>query len=188
MRSLEYVLSLAIALSVGCGTTASIEHSWRSPTAKTGELTHVVTLCRSRNEAICRSAEDKLASRLAAKGVRAVPAYRVLNRDQLADRARALDALHAAGFNGLVTMRFVGREHTFVAYPSMDMYWGWGTEVVPETITRIEINAYSLANNQLVWSGISKSIDADNVHELIDDVTAVASHELLKQRVIVGTR
>ena len=158
MRSFHQVVSigaLALALMAGCGgSTASIEQSWRSPTATAGELTNVVTLCARRaNEGVCRSAEEKLASRLSAKGVRAVPGYRVLNRDEVFDRKSAITTLRAAGFDGVVTMRFVGQVQTLQAYPTMD--WYWGPDVYEETVNRIEINAYSLDDNQLVWSAIS---------------------------------
>ena len=73
-------------------------------------------------------------------------------------------------------------------YPTFDVYWGatWGTPV-PETIVRAEINAYSLPQDRLVWSAMSKSTDPDSVRELISDVSQVAANRLANEGVIART-
>jgi hypothetical protein len=81
-------------------------------------------------------------------------------------------------------MRFVDREQKL----DVDMYYGgyWGTAwdtVIPETIVRIEINAYALEGDRLVWSGLSKSVDPQNTSDLIDQVTGVVGKALAAQEV-----
>jgi len=174
------VLGLVIA---SCSSnTASIEQSWRAPEARRGELRNVVTVFVSRDGALRRNAEDKLAQRLARSGVRAAPAYRVLTTEELQDRPRAIARLRAANVDGVVVMRVVGKEQPT---GSLDVYsdlaWTAAYELIPETIVRIETNAYSLANNKLIWSAMSKSIEPANVDELIDDVTQVVTRELGRQ-------
>lgn len=195
MPRLERIVSgavLALALAAGCaGNTASIEDTWRSPNARYGELTNVVTLSMSRNVTISRSWEDQLAAQLRKRGVRATPAYAVLTEQDLSDRNRALAALRAAGYDGVVTMKLIGKDTQLQYVPTLDAYWGywgdaWGGEAIPETIVRIEVNAYSLHGNRLVWSGISKSTDPENLRELIGDVTTVVSRELDKEKIIPG--
>jgi hypothetical protein len=192
MPSLHRLLprtALATALAIaGCsGSTASIEESWRAPNARMGELTNVVTLLMSGDQTLARTAEDRLAVHLRQHGVRAMPAYAALSPSDLADRERAITALRNAGYDGVVTMRLVDSETKLEYVPTLDSYWAtpW-SQAVPETIVRIEVNAYSLNGNRLVWSGISKSIDPEDLSQLVNDVTEVVSRELDKERIIPG--
>ncbi len=187
LQHLLLCVVVAIAAASCGGSTASIEQSWRAPNARMGELTNVVTLLMSRNVTLSRTAEDRLAMHLRQHGVRATPAYTILSGEDLADRGRALAALRAAGYDGVVTMRLVDKETQLEYVPTLDYYWGdpWG-DVVPTTVVRIEVNAYSLNGNRLVWSGISKSTDPDSLTQLVNDVTQVVSRELDKEGLIPG--
>ena len=191
----QRVTSLAIVMvalaSVACSSTrtATIEHAWRDPNARVGELTNVVTLFPTRDAMLRRTVEDKLAQHLADRGVRAVPGYTVLTRDDVQDRNVAGEILRRAGFDGLVAMRVVEADRTLEYYPAFDVYWGaaWGT-VVPGAIIRMQVDAYSLADRRLVWSAVSRSVDPNSIGQLVDDITAVVSRELSKERVVVGKR
>lgn len=189
MRRLTYVVSLATAVALAAGgcatTTASIEQAWYSPNLQPGTLTNVVTLSPTGESVLSRTAEDQLAQDLNARGIRATPGYRVIPAEARTNRDAALAALRDSGYDGIVTMRFVGATQKLDYYPTFDMYWGaaWGA-VYPETIVRIELNAYSLPSNRLVWSAISKSVDPDNIGEVIDDVTEVAAQDLAKHAVV----
>jgi hypothetical protein len=181
---------LVCAMLLGCATnSASIEQQWRAPEAQASKLTNVVAMVPARDGALRRSSEDILAAQLQNRGMRAVPAYMLLSPDDYGDKQRAAEAMRAAGFDGVVAMRFVGAEHRVDYEPGYWTFWGdsWDT-VMPETIVRIEINAYSLADDRLVWSAMSKSTDPDSVRALIRDVTIVAARELEKERVITASR
>ena len=181
-------LALAGALAAGCSTTtASIEQSWSAPNAR-GSLTNVVTLVPSQDGVLSRSAEDELARDLNGRGIRATPGYAVIAGDLRGNNEISMQTIHNAGFDGVVTMRVVGSQQKLEYYPTFDTYWGatWG-DVVPETIVRVEISAYALPDNHLVWSAISASTDPEDVHELINDTAKVAARELDKKGVIART-
>ncbi len=187
MRSLVRSLSLtaiAVALAVGgCGgSTASIEQSWFSPSLRAGTLTNVVTLSPQGNATLARSAEDQMARDLNSRGIRAVPGYQVMPPWTRGNRTATLAALRNSNYDGIVTMRVIGASQQLDYYPTFDMYWGatWGA-VYPQTVIRVEINAYEIPSNKLVWSAISKSVDPDSLSELIDDVTDVAANDLAKR-------
>lgn len=180
---------LAIAIVASCATTASIEDTWRSPAASPGELTNVVTLFPTHDGVLRRTAEDKLARRLAEHGVRAVPAYMVLTAADLRDRDAAAIKLRQAGFDGVVAMHIVDAHQRLEVYPTWDIYWGsaW-TSVYPVTIVRVQVDAYHLPDHTLVWSAISKSVDPANFRQLVDAVAKVASKDLASDRVIMAAR
>jgi hypothetical protein len=175
-----------MVVSVGC-TTASIEQTWRAPDAAT--LTHVVTLSPVSDPTTRRSAEDQLAAQLSRHGVRATPAYAILTYQDRNDKRRIASVLAAQGFDGIVSMRLVGVHQQLEYYPGFDAYWGgaWGS-VVPETVVRVAISAYSLPSKQLVWSATSKSVDPNSVPQVIGDVSKVATDRLARDHVIGPAR
>lgn len=185
MSNLQRTLSFALVLAaVGC-TSASIDSSWRSPTAPV--LSNVVTLSPAPDGVRRRSVEDKLAQQLSQHGVRAIPAYSVLTDQDLGTQHAMITKLRAAGFDGVVTMRLVGANQKLTYYPAFDDYWGgaWGGgEVVPTTVVRVEVNAYSLSSGQLVWSAMSKSVDPSTSAEVVGDVSKVVAERMGKDHVI----
>ncbi|HEY1811620.1 MAG TPA: hypothetical protein VGG74_04645 [Kofleriaceae bacterium] len=176
----------ALVVVAGC-TTASFESTWRAPSAP--ELTNVVALSPAPDGARRRSVEDRLAHQLSAHGVHAVPGYTVLTPKDRDDREAMIAKLRNDGFDGVVTMRFVGAHQRLEYYPAFDAYWGyawgpyWGT-VVPETVVRVEVNAYSLATKQLVWSAMSRSVDPSDSAQAIGDVSHLVAERLAHDRVI----
>jgi len=189
------LLFVGFMLPTACATSTEIEQSWRAPTLPHGQLTNVVTFVESKSPSIRRGTEDQLAARLQRDGIRAVPAYAVIPDDQANDRDKAIATIRAAGFDGVVSMRFLGADQKLVSYPSLYDYWGpgWGYgyyyggyDVYPETIVRISISAYALPSNALVWSAVSKSTDPDSLNDLIDSTTKVAARALQKEQVIAS--
>ena len=181
--------SCACALLVGCATSsASIEQEWHAHDAQAA-LTHVVALVPARDGALRRTGEEQLATQLNRRGIHAVPAYMLLAPSDYGDKRRAAEAMRAAGFDGVVAMRFVGAEHRVDYEPGYYTFWGgtWDT-VMPETIIRIEINAYTLDSDRLVWSAMSKSVDPDSIDDMMKDVTAVAARELQNDHIIMASR
>jgi len=188
-RSLMFALVLA---AVGC-TSASIEASWRSPTAP--HLSNVVTLSPAPDGAVRRSTEDKLAQELSLRGVRAVPAYTVLTDQDLNNRETMMAKLRAGGFDSIVSMRLVGAHQVLRYYPAFNDYWGgawgywggwggYGGTLIPETIIRVEVNAYSLDNGQLIWSAMSKSVDPASAWQVVSDVTKLVTDKLAQERLL----
>jgi hypothetical protein len=191
-RVATLVLGIAIASGfVACGGSTTIEESWREPTQAPSNLRNVVTVYSSRDATTRRAVEDSMARRLAGIGVRAVPAYSVLSDDDLVDRDRVKAKLLAGGYDGVVALRLVGKDTKLVATPAtFNGYWGaaWpGSYVDTETIVRVETNVFSLADNKLVWSALSKTVDPTTLHSTIDDVTKVVAKALENQRIVATT-
>lgn len=203
-RVAPLLLCIAVALGfAGCGgSSTTIEESWKAPSVAPSRLRNVVTVCISRDGAMRRVVEDAMAQRLAHLGVRAVPVYSVLSDDDdLKDRDRAKAKLMASGYDGVVALRIVGKETKIVATPptyygywTFDSYWGmaWPGVYDPgylttETVVRVETKVFSLADNKLVWEGLSKTVDPNTIRSVIDDVTKVVAETLKKQQIVAST-
>jgi len=182
-------LVLACVASCG-GATTHFEQVWRQPGANVSSLQHVVTLYDSHDGAMRRTVEDAMARKFRQRGLNAVPAYSVLQASELEDRARAKASLAAKGFDGVVEIRLVSTEnypgdsYGGAWYGSYDGYWGstwpyaYDNYVFDSPVVRVETNFYSLRDNALVWSARSKTVDAENTNEVIDEVTSLVATTL----------
>lgn len=177
----------------GCGSSTSVEQTWTAPNAQRGAMRNVVTLCFS-DGVMRRTVEDAMAQKLARAGIRATPSYTLLSDQELQERGAAKARLASAGFDGVVALRLVSKEQQQHYIPStFDGYWGagWGMAYDPgyvaiETVVRVETSAYSLANDQLVWSAITKTVDPSSPRDGINDVTTVAARQLEKEGIIAA--
>lgn len=173
-----------------CAGNATIESTWKAPSSP--QLTNVATLSSIADPGLRRTAEDQLAQQLTQHGVHAVPGYAVLTDQDLGNHTQVASTLRAKGFDGVVAMRLVDAHQTLEYAPGFDTYWGaaWGAggEVIPETIVRIEVNAFSLGTKQLVFSAMSKSIDPTTAKSLISSVSKVTTDKLAQERVILPTQ
>lgn len=184
-------LAVIAWLLAGCGPSTTIEQSWRAPYAQRAPLRNVVTVCFS-DGVVRRNVEDEMARKLARAGVRATPSYTFLSDQELEERGLAKAKLASAGFDGVVALRLVSREQElYYIPPTFDGYWGsgWAMAYAPgyvasETVVRVETSAYSLADDQLVWSAISRTVDPSSPREGIDQVTTVAARALQKEGIV----
>jgi hypothetical protein len=190
---------VACALVACAGPRTSVELDWTAPNAQSAQLHRVVTLFVSRDVALRRPAEDEMARQLAERGVEARPAYQLLSRDDLSNLNAAKAKLRGMGYDSVVTMRLVGEEQTLnYVPPSFDAYWTWASPyffwpgyyapgyyapgyVYTTTIVRMETEAYSLADDRLVWAALSRTTDPGNARELIENVTRTVATKLTDQ-------
>jgi hypothetical protein len=190
-RAAAFACSMLVGAvgTLACSTTSTtVEQTWTDPTAPRTTLRRVAVLFVSRDGAIRRNAEDEMAREI--QGVNATPAYQVLKDEDTKDSAVAQAKLKAAGFDGVVAMRMIGKERTIDAapvapYPGFGVYWGaaWPAAYDPayletDTIVRMETNAYSLSSDKLVWSGLSRTFDPQDARQLVDQVAQSAAKQM----------
>jgi hypothetical protein len=189
----------ALVLGACAGPRTDIELAWTAPSARSEKLHRVVTLFVSRDVALRRPAEEKMASQLAIRGVQATPAYQLLTRGDLSSLQAAKDKLRAQGYDGVVTMRIVDREQKLnYVPPSFDAYWTWASPyfywpgyympdyyspgyIYTTTVVRMETEVYSLSDDRLLWAALSRTTDPGNARELISDVTKTMATRMTQQ-------
>jgi hypothetical protein len=183
---------LVLAYAGGCaGPTTSYEQVWRGPPAQVSSIQNIAALYESQDGAMRRTVEDAMVYKLSQRGVRAVPAYTVLQGEAINNHDKAKQTLLDAGFDGVVVIRFIGTE----TYPGDMVYSTWGPGwpmayedyVFAYPVVRVETSLYSLHTDQLVWSARSKTVDADDTNEVIDEVTSLAAATLQRQGVAGGS-
>ena len=199
--------TLAIAALGGCATS-SIEQAWVDPAAtpQSFEVERVLAIASAPDGAIRRAAEDALVAALTSgpRGtsgkLTAKPSYTLLDAGDLADVKAARPKVEAAGYDAAVLIAFVSsQEQITVTPPSYSGYHGgfWGHYgyaygamgydpgyVRQDTILRLQISIYSLRENKLLWSGVSRTLNPDRIDEMIQEIADAVADDLRKRGLI----
>jgi hypothetical protein len=173
--------------------------SWKAPNAAPFQMNgeKVAAVVMAEDESLRRAAEDALARELSARGAVGIPMYTLLPNAGPNDEPAAKAAAERAGIVGIVVMRPVRVDKEISSTPSSfsgpmhPAFWGsyygygWGAsyggEIRTDTIVTIETLVYSLAQNQLVWGGQSKTTNPANVGRVIEDTAKRVADELVRQ-------
>ena len=189
-----------LALSPLACSTTTFESTWRAPDAEPLRLqgAKVVALFLSKNPTVRRRAEDAMAREITARGAQGVPAYTVLSEDEVKDQEASRARLESLGFGGTVVMRIVGRETqysyqpaTVWVRPAYQRFWGgywrygWGTVYEPgylvaDKVVKFETLVYSFRQDQLVWAGVSRTVDPAKIDSFITELAAAVSDQMAK--------
>ena len=186
------IVTLA-ALAASCAST-EMTSTWTDPAAKGAALSKIAVVCMTKDAGLRRIAENTTASKLA--GAQAIPSYQILGDTDLKDLDAVKSKLRAAGINGVLAMRMTGvsEQVTDVGgpYGTFDGYWGYaaGAAYGPgyldsETVVHMVSNLYSLEQNKLIWSGVSKTFDPSSAQDFMTDVSKAVAKSLEKERVIL---
>ncbi len=191
---------VAAAALTSCATTTTFQSTWRSPDARPLHLTgrKVVAVFISNNATFRRRAEDALAREINARGAEGVPAYTVISDDDVRNQEEARSKFEKFGFSGAVVMRIVGSETQYTYEPTTVWvrphyhhfwggYWGWGWNTVwapsylsVDKIVKVETLVYSLDQDQLVWAGVSRTVDPRQVDNFIAELSSAVSEQMVK--------
>jgi len=201
MKTIGRVLvAVTLAGALACATTTFVS-TWRSPDARPLHLTgaRVVAVFVSNNARRRRIAEDALAREITAKGAKGIPSYTVLSAEEARDEDASQKKLEGLGYQGAVVMRVVGREtqytyepgywtgHPYYGHVWHGGYWGWGWGHVwdpgylrEDRVVSVETLVYSFTQDQLVWAGVSKTLDPTRIDDFISELANAVTQQMEK--------
>jgi hypothetical protein len=194
----------AVLLGACAGTPTTFTSTWKSPDVQTispvGKTIAAVFV--TKNEGQRRSAEDLLVRDLNAHGAKGVPSYSIIPSGQGLSGDDARKQLRAAGCDGAVVLRVVGKDQQVTyspgtAYPAyyggFGPYWGygWGAAYSPgylqtDTLVSVETLVYSLSADKLLWAGTSSTQNPDNLQSLIEGVANAVSQEMYNEGMLAA--
>jgi hypothetical protein len=202
----RWIVAASALTGFACATT--FQSTWRSPDARPLHLAgrKVAVVFVNRDPTLRRRAEDAMAREISARGAVGVPAYTVLSESGARNRDAAKAKFEQLGFSSAVVMRIVGSEtqytyeSTFWAAPPYHHfwgggYWGWGWGMAWEPaylradkIVKIETLVYSLDQDQLVWVGVSRTLDPSEIESLVSELSAAVSKQMASERLFAPSR
>lgn len=194
------MLLVSTALACSCVST-SFQSTWRNPDAQPLHLTghKVVAVFVSNDAVLRRRAEDAMAREINARGAEGVPSYTFLSDSEVRDRDAAKAKAEARGFAAAAVMRVVRSETVYSTLPASVIwvgppyrrfwggYWGWGWGTVWEPgylsvsrIVKVETLVYSLEQDQLVWAGVSRTVDPGRIESFVAKLAVAVSEQMKK--------
>jgi hypothetical protein len=193
---------VAALATVSLTAAPQLKSSWRNFDPAATPVSRVVVVGFTNELATRRSMEDGLTAEIRKNGGKAEPSYTLVPGALPKEPSAMKEKVVAAGFDGAVVVRLAGvrQEQAWdpgyvsvmpTSYGSVWTYWGyWGPYawdpgyLRTDTVVRIEIVAYSVDRDMMIWSGLSESTNPGSVRQLIQQVAVPVGAELKKRNVI----
>lgn len=190
-------------LSIGltaCGGATRFATTWVDPAARPTDWDgqKVAAFVLSSRDSIRLGAEETLARELTSRGAQGMLGNTIVPKEVTEDQDKVKELLSSAGVVGAVVMRVVGQNqeissspgmisYTGSYYPSFYGYWGYGWtamyqpgQIRSDTIVSIETLLYSVVEDKLLWAGLSKTTNPENIPQFINELVNEAGKEIRK--------
>lgn len=204
MRIYFFVISLAIFLA-GCSSSNKISNSWTNPevNAESVKFQTVAVFAMVKDQQMRQDVEEAIASQM--PNTVAVPVYKMISNEELADIDAVKKKLSERGMEGalVLSVRNVDQKTTYYSsgmYPSAYYNFGgyynyaWNYMYDPygysstNVYVDLEILIYSLKNDQLVWYGESTSVNPESIQQTISELAVSVKNQLVEDGLLDPTR
>lgn len=199
-RSMMAITAAAtLALASGCHST-QLAATWAEPNAGPVAFHKTVAVFVTKDEALRRSVEDKIA----ASFPNGIASYRVIPNIENADKSAILDQLRGTGFDGAVMMRvvdvttapaYVAGNYWYASPYTFSGYWGaaWAYPYDPgyfaaDQIVSVETQVYSLSQDKLIYAARSETTNPASAKKLTDSVIRHVRENMKKRGLIAMQR
>jgi hypothetical protein len=196
MRTILSFITLLIIL-IGCSSSNKITNSWKNPdaTKESIKFQTVAVFAMVKDQQMRRDVEDAIASQM--PNTIAVPAYKMVTNEELADIDAVKQKLKDRGMEGalVLSVKNVNQKTSYYSsgmYPSAYYTFGgyynyaWNYMYDPYVYSNtnvyvdLEILIYSLKNDQLVWYGESTSVNPKDIQETISELGVSVKNQLVE--------
>lgn len=186
----------AALVATGCSSTRFVSSETAAdagPSLQAGQK--VVALVVDPRVEVRNKAETALAAELTRRGLEGIPAHAVVSADDRDDKEKMKAAIHASGAEILVATHLVGIEEKQQVVPGVhdrdvDFYGtGWSINYAPGYfdsygIFTVETRCYRVADEKLLWAGISETVDPADGKDLVRSLAKEAGKVMRKQGLV----
>ena len=190
---------MGIVLLNSCINSTQITKSWHEPSKHINidKLNKVLVVAMFKNKISSRLAEDQMASYLGNKGV---VSYNYLDSDFNKRNVEAIrEKIRDDGFDGAITMRLIDAQKEKVYNPSnFDLYppyylnfSGYYYRNFPyysiqgyyttSKIFTVETNVFSIKEDKIIWTGITKTTDPNGVERMMKEIAKVVYKKMRRE-------
>ena len=199
MKNLILATYIFGILAISSCSSTKITSTWREPNKaiSLNKLNKVLVVALFQNETSRRKAEDQMVSYFYGKGV---ASYNYLDKNISTKNENAIrEKIKNDGFDGAVTMRLldVDKEEVY-SRGNISMYpsyyrnfsgyyfrnWGYFSDPGYYSTTKtytVETNVFSIKEDKIIWSGITKTTDPSGVTKMTDEIGKVVFNEMVKE-------
>ena len=200
MRTRLLALGLLVTGLAACGGATRFASTWVDPAARptNWDGQKIADFVLSSRDSIRLGAEESLARELTRRGAQGIAGHTIVPKDVTEDQDKVKELLSSAGVVGAVVMRVVSQtqeissspgmiSYTGSYYPSFYGYWSYGWtamyqpgQIQSDTIVSIETLLYSVVEDKLLWAGLSKTTNPENIPKFINQLVSAAGKEIKK--------
>lgn len=198
MNKFLFISAVVVFCLAGC-TSTTMQSSWKAPgaTYTKEQFKKVMVVALFKDETSRRIAEDKIA----AKNSTFHASYMTLGPDQQNMDEAAFTAFVAKeGYDAVLTLHLIDVQSTTSYVPGTYQggYYGWygmyyGGFYSPGYYTEdknyiIETNVFSVAQNKLLWSGVTSTLNPVDMNRTIDEVWDAVIARMKREGFIIPTK
>ena len=191
---------IAAALLLGGCAATQIVNQWSNPSYTAASFKRILVIGVSKQTSIRRNFEDEFVAQLRAVGADAAPSYEFTPENGPVEESRLARAVKQAGADAVITTRLVRVEKqaeyipgTYGPYPGFGFYrWyssAWVGFYEPPRLHFYDIyisetSLYDVRNDRLVWSGIAKTTQLDDIRSEIQGFVEVVIAALREKNLL----
>ena len=204
MRNSIIILLLTIYL-IGCSSSNKISNSWKNPevTVESVKFQTMAVFAMVKDQQMRRDVEEALVSQM--PNTIAVPSYKMITKEELADLNAVKQKLSERGMQGalVLSVRNVNQKTSYYSsgmYPSAYYSFGgyynyaWNYMYDPfmysstNVYVDLEILIYSLKDDELVWYGESTSVNPEGIQQTISELAVSVKEQLVEDGLLDPAR
>jgi len=191
------VILLSVLFLAGCSSSNKITNSWKNPeaTAESVKFQTVAVFAMLKNQDMRMQVEEAIASQM--PNTIAVPSYKMITNEELADLNAVKQKLNDRGMEGalVLSVKKVDEKTNYYSsgmYPSAYYTFGgyynyaWNYMYDPYVYSNtnyyvdIEILIYSIKEDKLVWYGESTSVNPESIEQTISELAVSVKNQLVE--------
>lgn len=194
--------TLILGIALACSSaTSQLVKSWREPTYTGREVKRVLVIALAPVAKNQQVFEYEVAGQLVKAGLKPYPGSDVLPKGKMADEAAIMDVVKKEAIDVVLVTKLVtvrsekeyvpGAYQPVPAYHGVYSYYsaGYSTVYAPGYVNEakaayLETNAYDVASNRLVWSGLTRTFDYSSVDNAVRTVAPTIVRALQEQGIL----
>lgn len=204
MKSILIIL-IAMIIIGGCSSSNKIFNSWKNPeaTIESAKFQTVAVFAMVKNPDMRMDIEEAIASQM--PNTIAVPSYKMITNEELADLNAVKQKLNERGMEGALILS-VKKVDEKTSYYSSGMYpsayytfggyynyaWNYMYDPYVYSSTNIYVDLetliYSIKNDQLVWYAESTSINPNDIQKTISELSVSIKEQLVEEGLLDPVR
>jgi hypothetical protein len=203
MRTNFLIILLAVLITA-CSSSNKISNSWKNPdvTMESAKFQTMAVFAMVKDQQMRRDVEEAIVSQM--PNTIAVPAYKMITNEELADLDAVKKKLSERGMEGalVLSVRNVNQKASYYSsgmYPSSYYSFGgyynytWNYRYDPfiysttNVYVDLEILIYSLKDDKLVWYGESTSVNPKGIQETISALAVSVKNQLVEDGLLDPT-
>ena len=193
----DLIILLTLIFLAGCSSSNKITNSWKNPeaTPESVKFQTVAVFAMVKNPDMRMDVEEAVASQM--PNTIAVPSYKMITNEELADLNAVKQKLNERGMQGalVLSVKKIDEKTTYYSsgmYPSAYYTFGgyynyaWNYMYDPYVYSNtnyyvdIEILIYSIKDDKLVWYGESTSVNPNSIQETISELAVSVKNQLVE--------